>query len=69
MDLLPWFATAEIYCSVAQRQVTLRFLTYDGRHPMCVVSCSAFSDPTAPTCGTPCLGDDADLLTTGVRVC
>lgn len=62
MELLPWYATAEVYCAVPQRHVTVRFLTFDGRHPIGVVSCSAFDDPTAPTCGTPCLGDEADVL-------
>ncbi len=69
MEGLPWYKTAEIYCAVARRLVTVRFLTYDGQYPVGVISCSAFEDPTAPACGTPCVGEGADLLTTGARLC
>lgn len=46
---------ASFYCPWRQRRVTVRFLTYDGRHRVGVVSCTAFADPIVITCGAPCV--------------
>ena len=37
----------------------MRFLTEDDRHPVEVLSCSAFEEPIALACGTPCLAEAA----------
>jgi hypothetical protein len=62
---LPWLAPAEFYCPVAGRSVAVWFLTYDGGRPVGVLSCSAFADPAAIGCGTPCVSDSARHLTAG----
>jgi len=49
------FATAEVHCRFREQDVTVRFLTEDGWHPVEILSCSAFEEPTALACGTPCL--------------
>jgi hypothetical protein len=52
---LPWLTTTEFFCPVARRYVTVGFLTYDGRRPIGIASCSAFAEPSDLACGTPCL--------------
>ena len=52
-------ATAEGHCGWIERDVTMRFLTEDDRHPVEVLSCSAFEEPIALACGTPCLAEGA----------
>ena len=47
--------TASFVCPWWRCPVTVRYLTCDGTHPVGVVSCSAFADPTVVTCGTPCV--------------
>ena len=59
MVMLPGLAATEIYCTVKRRWVRVRFLSYDGRHPLGVVWCSAFPDGDRLTCGTPCVADPA----------
>lgn len=51
--------TTSFYCPWAHRKVVVRYLTYDGRRPVGVVSCTAFADPRIVTCGMPCLSDEA----------
>ena len=46
---------AELYCSWVHQDVTVRFLTRDGRRPIGVLSCTAFDDPEEVLCGMPCL--------------
>lgn len=53
------FATAEVHCRFREQDVTVRFLTEDGWHPVEILSCSAFEEPTALACGTPCLQEAA----------
>lgn len=57
------FATAEVHCRVREQDVTVRFLTVDGWHPVEILSCSAFEEPTALACGTPCLEEAAACVT------
>lgn len=45
----------EFYCPWVDRNVKVTYLTLDGRRPMGVMSCTAFSDTTGVLCGTPCL--------------
>jgi len=52
---LPRLVTTEFFCPVAGRRVRVEFLTYGGPHPVGVVACSAFADPTALPCGTLCV--------------
>ena len=69
---LPSLATKEFFCPVAGRHVTVEFLIYDGRHPVGVVTCSAFADPTAFSCGTPCVPaklGEAGWLTAASQAC
>lgn len=47
--------TASFFCPWRRRVVTLRYATCDGSHPVTVVSCTAFADPTIVTCGAPCI--------------
>lgn len=49
---------ATFYCPWTRRNVTVRYVTYDGRHAVGVVSCTAFADPTIITCGAPCVAAD-----------
>ncbi len=49
---------ATFYCPWKRRRVTVRFVSYDGRRPVGVVSCTAFADPTIITCGAPCVSAD-----------
>ncbi len=41
---MPWFLnrtmTREFHCPWSNRTVTVRFLTFDGRHPVGLISCS-----------------------------
>ena len=50
--------TTTFYCSWAQRNVVVQCLTCDGEHPIGVITCTAFADPRAITCGTPCVGGE-----------
>ncbi|HEV8310286.1 MAG TPA: hypothetical protein VGW35_21690 [Methylomirabilota bacterium] len=50
-----WTTTRRFYCPWRGRNVVVRYLTVDGREAMCVMSCTAFADPSVPTCGMPCL--------------
>jgi len=50
--------TASFVCPWRRRTVTVRYVTCDGSHPVTVVSCTAFADPTIVTCGAPCICDD-----------
>ncbi len=50
--------TASFFCPWRHRTVTVRYVTCDGSHPVTVVSCTAFADPTIVTCGAPCICDD-----------
>ncbi len=50
--------TTRVYCPWAGRTVQVRTLALDGQDPICVVSCTAFADPRAVTCGMPCIGGD-----------
>lgn len=43
------------FCPWKDREVVVRYLSPDGRHPASVLSCTAFADPTAVACGAPCL--------------
>lgn len=55
--LIPGLArttTLAFYCPRVRRRVTVQFLT-DEREPVCVLSCGAFEDSRAVTCGAPCL--------------
>lgn len=65
IDRMPQLATTRLYCPVAEQTVTVEFLTYDGIHPVSVVSCTGFADPGAITCGMPCLHDERRPLTKG----
>ncbi len=53
------FTTADVHCRWKDLDVTVRFLTEDGWHPVEILSCSAFEEPTALACGTPCLAEAA----------
>lgn len=53
------FATVDVRCRFEDRDVTVRFLTDDGWHPVRILSCSAFEDPTVLACGAPCLAEAA----------
>ena len=52
-------ATVDVRCRWRAADVTVRMLTDDGWHPVEILSCSAFQDPTALACGTPCLAEAA----------
>lgn len=52
---LPWPATLTFHCAWAGRAVTVDCLTYDGRTPVGVLSCSAFAPGAGLPCGTPCV--------------
>lgn len=47
--------TTRIYCPLARRDVVVQYATSDGLYPVSVISCSAFDDPRAITCGMPCV--------------
>ena len=47
--------TAGLYCPWRGRNVTVRYLTCDGKNPTHIVSCTAFADPMIVTCGAPCI--------------
>ncbi len=47
--------TTRIYCPLARREVVVQYATSDGLYPVSVISCSAFDDPRAITCGMPCV--------------
>jgi hypothetical protein len=46
--------TREFRCPWSGNDVTVRYLTCDGRHPIGLISCSD------PTCTMPCLDDRPD---------
>jgi hypothetical protein len=46
---------ARFRCPWKGRDVTVRYVTYDGEHPVAVASCTAFADPGVVTCGAPCI--------------
>jgi hypothetical protein len=48
-------ATAHFHCPWAQRAVMLRYLVDERQHPVGVISCTAFADPTIVTCAKLCL--------------
>jgi hypothetical protein len=48
---------ARFYCPWKRRDVTMRYVTHDGEHPVSVVSCTAFADPSVVTCGAPCISE------------
>lgn len=52
--------TVSFVCPWRRRQATVRYVTYDGIHPVGVVSCTVFADPTVVTCGTPCVSGDGN---------
>jgi len=45
----------EFYCPWVHRNVAVQFATLDGRRPIGVLSCTAFSDTTGVLCGMPCV--------------
>jgi hypothetical protein len=47
--------TTHFRCPWVGRMVMVRHLTGDDDEPMSVVSCSAFLDPRAISCGMPCI--------------
>ncbi len=55
--------TARFYCPWQRRDVTVRFVTYDGERPAGVISCTAFADPMIVTCGAPCVSRDGSRAT------
>jgi hypothetical protein len=48
---------ARFHCPWKRRDVTVRYVTYDGEHSVAVVSCTAFADPSIVTCGAPCISE------------
>lgn len=50
--------TAQFYCPWVRRPVTLRYLMGEDQHPIGVMSCTAFADPTIVTCAKLCLAGD-----------
>jgi hypothetical protein len=56
---LPWPATLTVHCAWAGRAATVECLTYDGRTPVGVLSCSAFAPGAGLLCGTPCVESGA----------
>ena len=46
--------TARLRCPWVHREVVVQYAT-DGGHPIAVLTCSAFADPRALTCGAPCV--------------
>lgn len=50
--------TERFYCPWRSRNVTVRYVTQDGEHPVAVVSCTAFADPMIVVCGAPCVSAD-----------
>jgi hypothetical protein len=53
--------SARFYCPWRSRNVTVRYLTCDGKNPSHIVSCTAFADPMVIACGAPCVGADGPL--------
>ena len=47
--------TSRVRCPWIGRTVTVRHLVGDDEEPVSVVSCSAFPDPQAVSCRTPCI--------------
>ena len=50
--------TAQFHCPWVGLRVMLRYLADEGRHPIGVISCTAFADPTIVTCAKLCLAED-----------
>jgi hypothetical protein len=44
------------HCPWRHRDVTVRYITADGEHPLAVMSCTALADPMIVTCGAHCIG-------------
>ena len=60
--------TTSFFCLWVRRRVTVQFLTCDGRHPVGVLSCTAFADPRVVGCGRLCVGgEDSTALAGGER--
>lgn len=56
------------HCPWRQRDVTVRYITSDGEHPLAVVSCTALADPMIVTCGAHCIGNEGKpVFATGKR--
>ena len=56
--------TERFYCPWRQRNVQVRYVTYDGEHPVAVVSCTALADPMIVTCGAHCISGDGQARVT-----
>ncbi len=54
--------TRKLHCPWIRRNVVVRYLTCDGRHPVDVMSCTAFADPTVVTCEKRCMGDGRETF-------
>ncbi len=50
--------TARFYCPWRRHDVQVKYVTYDGEHPVAVASCTAFADPSIVTCGAPCISGE-----------
>jgi hypothetical protein len=55
------------YCPWRHRDVTVRYITADGEHPLAVVSCTALADPMIITCGAHCIGGEGKVYAAGGR--
>ena len=63
MVLMPRVARlmhVKFLCRWVHRDVVVHYLTCDAQHPVSVVSCTAFTDPCAITCGKWCVSADAE---------
>lgn len=47
--------TKRFFCPWARRDVVVQYLTDDRRHPVGIISCTAFADPIVITCERRCL--------------
>ena len=50
--------TASFHCPWKRRSVVLRYLVDPTQHPVGVISCTAFADPSIVTCARQCLAGD-----------
>jgi len=49
---------ASFHCPWKRRNVVLRYLVDPTQHPVGVISCTAFADPSTVTCARQCLAGD-----------
>jgi hypothetical protein len=59
--------TSRTACPWAGRTVEVQTLVLDGHDPIAVVSCTAFADRRAVSCGMPCIGGDHRASLAGDR--